>query len=123
MFNQGKQFRRSDGTPYDPSPVNVRQYEEQYGPGGVPEGYSLGAITPLQDPRTIRVAACFLALIGGGSLALGFYCLTLPDEVGTGIWSIILGLATFVMVWWAFVMAGRRQRWRQAQQTKAEQKH
>ncbi|MDQ0118928.1 hypothetical protein J2T22_002114 [Pseudarthrobacter defluvii] len=37
MFNQDKQFRKPDGTPYDPSSFNVRQYEEQYGPGGVPE--------------------------------------------------------------------------------------
>ena len=42
-------FRRPDGTPYDPSPFNVRQYEEEYGPGGVPEGYSMAAITPLQS--------------------------------------------------------------------------
>lgn len=123
MFNQNKQFRRPDGTLYDPSSFNVRQYEEQYGPGGVPEGYSMDAITPLQDPTTIRVAACFLALIGGGMLALGVYCFTLPDEVGTGIWSIIVGLATFVMVWWAFVIAGRRQRWLREQQDKTEQEH
>jgi hypothetical protein len=114
-MNNRKTFRRPDGSPYDQNPVNVRQYEEQYGPGGVPEGYSMGAITPLQDPTTIRVAACFLAIIGAGMLALGFYCLTLPDEVGTGIWSIIVGLAAFVMVWWAFVIAGRRRRWLQEQ--------
>lgn len=33
MFNQDKQFRRPDGTLYDPSSFNVRHYEEQYGPG------------------------------------------------------------------------------------------
>ncbi len=51
MFSQDKQFRRPDGTLYDPpSSFNVRQYEEQYGPpGGVPEGYSMGAITPVQS--------------------------------------------------------------------------
>jgi hypothetical protein len=121
MFNQDKQFRRPDGTLYDPSPFNVRQFEEQYGPGGVPEGYSMGAITPLQDPTTIRVAACFLALLGSGMLTMGFYCFTLPGELWTGIWSSILGLATFGMVWWAFVMAGRRQRWLQAQKATAGQ--
>lgn len=108
MFNQDKQFRRPDDKPYDPSSVNVRQYEEQYGPGGVPDGYSMGAITLLQDPTILRVAACCLAIIGGGLLTLGIYCLTLPDVVGTGIWTIIVGLATFVMVWWAFVIAGRQ---------------
>ncbi len=121
MSNQDKQFRRPDGTPYDPSPFNVRQYEKQYGPGGVPDGYSMGAITPLQDPTTIRVAACFLALIGSGMLTMGFYCFTLPDESWTGIWSSILGLATFVMVWWAFVIASRRQRWLHAQKAKTGQ--
>lgn len=123
MFNQDKKFRRPDGTLYDPSPFNVRQYEDQYGPGGVPEGYSMGAITPLQDPTTIRVAACFLALLGGGMLTMGVYCFTLPDEVWTGIWSIIVGLGTFVMVWWAFVIAGRRKRWLQEQKAKAGQEH
>jgi hypothetical protein len=118
-----KIFRWPDGSAYDPSPVNVRQYEDQYGPGGVPEGYSMAAITPLQDPTTIRVAACLLALTGGGMLALGFYCFTLPDKVGTGIWSIIVGLGTFVMVWWAFVIAGRRRRWLQEQKAKTGQVH
>ena len=113
-----KIFARSDGSPYDPNPVNVRQFKEQYGPGGVPGGYSMAAVTPLQDPTTIRVAACFLTLLSGGILALGVYCLTVPDEVGTGIWSIILGLASSVMVWWAFVIASRRRRWLQAQKAR-----
>jgi hypothetical protein len=50
MFNQDKQFRRPDGTLYDPSSFNVRQYEEQYGPGSVPERWSMAATTPLQSP-------------------------------------------------------------------------
>jgi hypothetical protein len=72
MFNQGKQFRRSDGTPYDPSPVNVRQYEEQYGPGGVPEGYSLGGHHTAPGPAHNQGGGVLLALIGGGEPRLGF---------------------------------------------------
>ena len=43
MFHQDKQFRRPDGSLYDPSSFKVRQFEEQYGPGGVPEGWSMAA--------------------------------------------------------------------------------
>lgn len=113
-----KEFRRTNGAPYDPNPANVRQYEEQYGPGGVPEGYAIAAVTPLQDPTAIRVAACFLTLFAGGMLALGFHCLTVPDKAGTGIWSIIVGLAAIVAACWAFVIAGRRKRWLQERENR-----
>ncbi|UTT67827.1 hypothetical protein NMQ03_10900 [Arthrobacter sp. DNA4] len=45
MFNQDKQFRRPDGTPYDPSSFNIRQFEEHYGPGGVPEVWSMAVMS------------------------------------------------------------------------------
>lgn len=43
MFSQNKQFRRPDCSLYDPRSFNMRQYEELYGPSGVPEGWSMGA--------------------------------------------------------------------------------
>lgn len=121
MENDPKILRRRDGTPYDRSKFNVRQYEEAYGPGGVPEGYSMAAITPIQDPNGIRVLTSILALMGGGMFFLGFYSFTLPDEAETGIWSVIVGLATLGMAWSGLVIAGRRQRWlaSQAQKPKA----
>lgn len=122
MKNDPKILRRRDGTPYDPSKFNVRQYEDEYGPGGVPDGYSMGAITPIQNPTGIRVLSCIMALLATGMLGLGVYCFTLPDEASTGVWSIIVGLAAFVMVWWGFVIAGRRQRWLAAQ-ANAEPEH
>lgn len=58
-------FRRPAGTPYDPNRFNVRQYEEQHGPGGVPEGYAMAAITPLQSPRLIIAVGVFLVFMSG----------------------------------------------------------
>jgi hypothetical protein len=85
MFSQDKHFRRPDGTLYDPASFNVRQYEEQYGPGGVPEGYSAGAITPVQSPGLIIAAGAFITLISLGMIMVGFLAIGAGGELNTRI--------------------------------------
>jgi hypothetical protein len=102
-------FRRPDGTPYDPSPFNVRQYEEEYGPGGVPEGYSMAAITPLQSPGAITGVAIALVALSGFMFYLAFAAAGSASNVS--VYSAIVGALGLVTATWAFVMAGRRRRW------------
>lgn len=111
MFSQDKKFRRPDGTLYDPSSFNVRQYEEQYGPGGVPEGYSMGAITPVQSPRLITALAVFLTLISVGMLALSFVVIASGGELKVILLACGVGIGGLVMSVYAFRLAVKRRRW------------
>lgn len=104
-------FRRPDGTPYDPSPLNVRQYEEEYGPGGVPEGYSMGAITPLQNPGTIIGAACFLIAVSGLMFVLAFTAAGSGSAPHVPVVASIVGVLGLLSSAWALVIATRRRRW------------
>lgn len=121
MFNQDKQFRRPDGTLYNPSSFNVRQYEEQYGPGGVPEGYSMGAITPVQSPGLIIALGIFLTVMSLGLLAVGFYSIGAGEEVSTIVLGFAGGIGGLVMSVQAFRIAVKRRRWLRDQQAKAAQ--
>ncbi|UZX04192.1 hypothetical protein F8G81_17440 [Arthrobacter sp. CDRTa11] len=105
-------FRRPDGTPYDPNPFNVRQYEKQYGPGGVPEGYSMDAITPVQSPRLITGIGIFLTAMAGMMIYGAFAAV---GEPGLSIYAAIMAALTLAGAVWAFIMASRRQRWLQEQ--------
>lgn len=104
-------FRRPDGTPYDPSPLNVRQYEEEYGPGGVPEGYSMGAITPLQSPGAIIGVAFFVIAVSGFMFVLAFTAAGSGSAPHVPIVATIVGVLGLLSAAWAFVIAGRRRRW------------
>lgn len=101
-------FRRPDGTPYDPSRFNVRQYEEEYGPGGVPEGYSMAAITPVQSPRLITGVGIFLIFIAGMMIYGAFAA---AGEPGLSVYAAIVAALTLAGAVWAFIIAGRRRRW------------
>jgi hypothetical protein len=103
-------FRRPDGTPSDPSRFNVRQYEEQYGPGGVPEGYSMDAITPLQSPRLIIAVGVFLVFLAG-IMGYGAFAAAADSEPGLSAYAAVMAGLALVAAWWAFVIAGRRRRW------------
>lgn len=103
-------FRRPDGTPYDPSRFNVRQYEEQYGPGGVPEDYSMDAIKPLQSPRLIITVGVFLVFMAG-IMSYGAFAVSAGSEPGLSVYAAVVAGLTLVAAWWAFVIAGRRRRW------------
>lgn len=117
-------FRRSDGTPYDPSPLNVRQYEEEYGPGGVPEGYSMGAITPLQSPGTIIGAAFFVIAVSGFMFVLAFTAAGSGSAPHVPIVATIVGVLGLLSATWAFVIAGRRRRWlREQSKPTADREH
>ncbi|MEV4951761.1 hypothetical protein [Paenarthrobacter nitroguajacolicus] len=111
MFSQDKKFRRPDGTLYDPSSFNVRQYEEQYGPGGVPEGYSMGAITPVQSPGLITALAIFLTLISVGMLAVSFFVIASGGELKVILLGFGVGVGGLVMSVYAFRLAVKRRRW------------
>lgn len=101
-------FRRSDGTPYDPSPFNVRQYEEEYGPGGVPDGYSMAAVTPVQSPGLITGVGVFLVAIAGMMIYGAFAA---AGEPGLSVYAAIVAALTLAGAVWAFIVASRRRRW------------
>jgi hypothetical protein len=102
-------FRRPDGTPYDPSPFNVRQYEAEYGPGGVPEGYSMAAVTPLQNPRAITATGVVLVILSGFMVFLAVAAA--ESEPNVSVYSGVMGALVLGGATWAFIIAGRRQRW------------
>lgn len=111
MFNQDKQFRRPDGTPYDPSSFNIRQFEEHYGPGGVPEGWSMAAITPVQSPALITGVAVFTALLSGGMQAVGILVVAQGGELRTALLGLGVGAGGLMMSAFAFRTAVKRRRW------------
>jgi len=117
VFNQDKQFRRPDGTLYDPSSFNVRQYEEQYGPGGVPEGWSMAATTPVQSPALIVGIAVFTTLLSGGMLAAGILVIGHGGELRTALPGLGVGAGGLVMSAFAFRTAVKRRRWLRERQT------
>ncbi|MDQ0800293.1 hypothetical protein [Arthrobacter sp. SLBN-112] len=104
-------FRRADGAPYDPNPVNVRQYEEEYGPGGVPEGYSMAATTPLQNPGAIIGAGIFVVAVSGFMFLLAFTAAGSGSAPHVPVVATIVGVLGLLSAAWAFVIAGRRRRW------------
>ncbi len=111
MFNQDEQFLRRDGTPYDPSSFNVRQYEEQYGPGGVPEGWSMAAGTPVQSPAPITGIAVFTTLLGLGMLIVGTQTVGHGGELRTILLGLGVGTGSLVTSALAFRTAVKRRRW------------
>ena len=113
-------FRRADGTPYDPNPVNVRQYEEEYGPGGVPEGYSMAATTPLQSPGTIVGVGIFVVAVSGFMFLLAFTAAGSGSAPHVPVVAAIIGVLGLLSAAWAFVVAGRRRRWLRAQAQKPQ---
>ena len=119
MFNQDKHFRRPDGTLYDPSSFNVRQYEEQYGPGGVPEGYSMGAITPVQSPGLIIALGVFTSLASVGLLGVSFVVIGSGGELKLILFGFAAGIGGLAMSVQAFRIAVKRRRWLRQQQTEA----
>jgi len=121
MFNQDKQFRRPDGTLYDPSSFGVRQYEEQYGPGGVPEGWSMAATTPVQSPGLITGIAVFTAVLSLGMIAVGVWAIGAGEKPATVLLGLGVGTGALVMSALAFRTASRRRRWLRAQQAKTVQ--
>ncbi|MGN7151106.1 hypothetical protein ACTHQ6_19115 [Arthrobacter sp. SAFR-179] len=123
MFSQDKQFRRPDGTLYDPSSLNVRQYEEQYGPGGVPEGWSMAATTPVQSPGLITALAAFTTALSLGMIAVGAWAIGAGKELTTILLGFGVGAGGLVMSVQAFRTAAKRRRWLQAQRSNAGQEH
>jgi hypothetical protein len=101
-------FRRPDGTPYDPNRFNVRQYEEEYGPGGVPEGYSMAAMRPVQSPGLITGIGIFLIVMAGMMIYGAFAA---AGEPGLSIYAAIVAVLTLAGAVWAFIIAARRRRW------------
>jgi hypothetical protein len=110
-------MRRPDGTPYDPSRFNVRQYEEEYGPGGVPEGYSMAAVTPLQSPTAITVVGLVLVILSG--LMVFLAVAAAESEPGVSVYSGIMAVVVLGGATWAFIIAGRRRRWLRERAEKA----
>lgn len=121
MFSNDKQFRRPDGTLYDPSNFNMKQYEKQYGPGGVPEGYSMGAITPVQSPATIIGLGVFLVLISVMMLTMGILSIGQGAELRTIIMMFVGGAGGLTFSVYSFRLAGKRKKWLQEQGDKAAQ--
>ncbi|MDR6506266.1 hypothetical protein [Arthrobacter oryzae] len=119
MFNQDKQFRRPDGTLYDPSSFNVRQYEEQYGPGGVPEGYAMDAITPVQSPGLIIALGVFTSLVSVGLLSVSLMVIGSGGELKLILFAFAVGIGGLAMSVQAFRIAVKRRRWLRQQQTEA----
>lgn len=108
MADGSEQRQSPTGGNYDPSPFRVRQYEEEYGPGGVPPDYTFHAKTPLQNPNAIRILGVVLFVIA----CVPIYPATLsgfamPNSIYAGL--AFLGAATAGV--WAFSMASRRQKW------------
>jgi hypothetical protein len=121
MFNQNKQFRRPDGSLYDPSSFNVRQYEEQYGPGGVPVGWSMDAITPIQCPGLITALAVFTTALSLGLIVIGFLALGAGEALSTILLGFGAGTGGLLMSAQAFRTAKRRRRWLRDQQDNTAQ--
>jgi len=120
MFFQDKQFRRPDGTLYDPSSFNVRQYEDQYGPGGVPEGWSMGAVTPVRSPGLIIAIAVFVTILSLGMIVIGFLAIGSGEEPTTILLGLGAGTGGLAMSVQAFRTAAKRRRWLREQQAKAQ---
>jgi hypothetical protein len=123
MFSQDKQFRRPDGTLYDPSSFNVRQYEEQYGPGGVPEGYSMDAITPVQSPGLITAIGISITAISVGMFGMSFTLMGSGGELRLILFGLAVGLGGLAMAAQALRIAMKRKRWLRNQEAKPEQEH
>jgi hypothetical protein len=123
MFSQDKQFRRPDGTLYDPSSFNVRQYEEQYGPGGVPEGYSMDAITPVQSPGLITAIGIFITAISVGMFGVSFTLMGSAGELRLILFGLAVGIGGLAMAAQALRIAMKRKRWLRNQKAKPEQEH
>lgn len=121
MFSQDKQFRRPGGTPYDPNSFNVRQYEEQYGPGGVPEGWSMAATTPVQSPGLITSMAVFTTVLSLGMIAVGIWAIGAGNKPTTTLLGLGVGTGALVMSIVAFRTAARRRRWLRGQQATTKQ--
>lgn len=104
--------RRPDGSPYDPSGFNVKQFEEQYGPGGVPEGWTApgSAISPIQNPNGILVLGGFMLFLSGVFVLVGITTFNSGDTK-LFIVSIILTLFSLGFVVWSFVISQRRRKW------------
>lgn len=121
MFNQDKQFRRPDGTLYDTSSFNVRQYEEQYGPGGMPEGWSMAATTPVQSPGLITAIAVLTTALSLGMIAVGIWAIGAGEKPTTILMGLGVGTGALVMSVLAFRTAARRRRWLRGRQATARQ--
>jgi hypothetical protein len=121
MFRQDKQFRKPDGSLYDPSSFNVRQYEERYGPGGVPEGWSMAAVTPVQSPGLIIAMGVFTTLISLGMVVVGFLAIGAGGELNSILLGLGVGLGGLVMSAQAFRIAAKRRRWLLARQSNHEE--
>ncbi|POH74193.1 hypothetical protein [Arthrobacter glacialis] len=108
MADGSEQRESPNGANHDPNPFNVRQYEQEYGPGGVPPDYTFQAKTPLQNPNAIRFLGVVLFVIA----CVPIYPATisgfaLPGSIYAGL--VFLGAATTGV--WAFIVANRRQKW------------
>lgn len=123
MFNQDKQFRRPDGTLYDPNSFNVRQFEDEYGPGGVPEGWSMAATTPVQSPALITALAVFLTVLSLGTVVLGVWAIGAREELTSILLGFGVGAGGLLMSMQAFRTATRRRRWLRIRQDNPEQEH
>ncbi|MDQ0690933.1 hypothetical protein [Arthrobacter sp. W4I7] len=138
MFRRDKQFRKHDahgvhiaacisglaqpdGSSYDPSSFNVRQFEEQYGPGGVPDGWSMAATTPVQSPGLILALGVFTALMSLGMIFVGSLAIGSGKELGTIVLGLGAGGGALAMSVQAFRIAAKRRRWLRIQQDNPEQ--
>lgn len=104
--------RKPDGSPYDPSGFNVKQFEEQYGPGGVPEGWTApgSAISPIQDPNGILILGGLMLFLSGLFVFAGIMALK-DGDTGLFICTVLLTLFSLGFVVWSFVISQRRRKW------------
>ena len=121
MFNQSKQFRRPDGTLYDPSSFNVGQFEDEHGPGGVPAGWSMAATTPVQSPVLITALAVVLTFLSLGMVVFGVWAIGGGEELTTILFGFGVGAGGMAMSVQAFRIAAKRRRWLRSQQHNAGQ--
>ena len=86
----------------------MSRYRDEYGPCGILQNYTFDAKTPLQNPNGIRVPGVVLFVIACVPLCpatlSGF---AMPGIIYAGL--AFLGAAGAGV--WAFIIAGRRQRW------------
>lgn len=81
MADGSVQRQSPNGANYGLGPFNVRQYDEEYGPGGLPPDYTFHAKTPLQNPNAIRILGVVLFVIA----CTPTYPATLPGVAMPGI--------------------------------------
>lgn len=110
MPSNHQQFYRPDGTPYEPNDFNVRQYEDQYGPGGVPEGWSMAATTPVQSPAMMVGIGVFVSLISLMMLVVGFIFLG-SLEAKSLFLAFGVGIGGLAVSAYVFRLAAKRSRW------------